>query len=434
MGSCLSKKKPNSTTPSAASEVPRVEEAVELIKEDVNLYYVSKKVIGTGNFSSVKLAKRINGDSSIKYAIKFCPKRKLNNDLTLLKREIAVLQKADHPNITKCFEVFEDPLNINIVMEHCKGGEYFDRIAKKVKMTEAEAAWVLFRVFHAISHIHALGYCHRDLKPENFLFETDRPSSEIKVADFGLAVNISSGQPMQSVVGTPNYLAPEIIRENYGVEVDNWSLGVILFVTLSGKTPFSGSTQEETFKQIMKGSVNLSTPEWRSISADAKDLVKRLLNVDAKRRMTAAEALSHRWFQTNVDLLAMEHDMQFAERLLAFRPANLFKLEGLKLLVKQVPSNSIQPLTNSYRILDTDFSGCITPPKLVAGLERVGKQVSIEDAQRKEYIGLVSSLDQARRGYFCYTQFLMAAADTSLLTSRPYLWTSFKHFDRVRTT
>lgn len=435
MGSCFSNKKAISLQPSSAaspSEQPRgtVEDDVFMIKEDMNVYYSSKKVIGTGNFSTVKLAKRINGDPSIKYAIKICPKKKLNNDLTLLKREIAILQKADHPNITKVFEVYEDSLNINIVMEHCRGGEFYDKIAKKVKMTEAEAAWVLFKIFHAMSHVHALGYCHRDLKPENFLYETDKANSEIKVADFGLAVNVSNGQPMQSVVGTPNYLAPEIIRKNYGIEVDNWSLGVIVYITLSGKAPFAGATQEDTFKQIMKGSVPMSSPEWKNVSADAKDLVKKLLNLDAKRRITAAESLSHRWFQTNVNLLQMEYDMQFADRLLAFRPPDMFKYEALKLVVAQVPSNSIQPLINSYRILDTDFSGCITPVKLVAGLEKVGKVVPLEVCERKGYLGIVSSLDQERRGYFCYSQFLMCSADDSILTSRPYLWTAFKQFDR----
>jgi calcium-dependent protein kinase len=390
MGGCVSTKQVIKTQPNSAAspaEVPRgvVEEHVDLIKEDVNLYYAAKKVIGTGNFSSVKLAKRINGDPSIKYAIKICPKKKLNNDLTLLKRELAILQKADHPNITKCFEVYEDPLNINIVMEHCKGGEYYDRISRKVRMTEVDAALVLFKIFHAMSHVHALGYCHRDLKPENFLYETDKANSEIKVADFGLAINVSNGQPITSMVGTPHYLAPEIIRNSYGVEVDNWSLGVIVYVTLSGKAPFSGANQEEIYKQIMKGAVQMSSPEWKNISGDAKDLIKRLLNIDAKRRMTAAEALSHRWFQTNVNLLQLEYDMQFADRLLALKPPNRFKYEALKLVVKQVPSNSIQPLINSYRIIDTDFSGCITPPKLVEGLSRVGKAVPLDVAESKDY-------------------------------------------------
>ena len=181
-------------------------------------------------------------------------------------------------------------------MEHCAGGELYDRLEKKGKFSEKEAADVMYKLLDAIHHMHNSNISHRDLKPENCLFETKKENSEIKIVDFGLATRFTFDKGMSSVVGTPYYVAPEIINGNYGPECDLWSLGVILYTLLAGYHPFRGDNRNEIFKNVLKGKYSLKEKEFNSVSLEAKELIKKLLNRDAKKRIKAHEALQDPWF------------------------------------------------------------------------------------------------------------------------------------------
>jgi calcium-dependent protein kinase len=181
-------------------------------------------------------------------------------------------------------------------MEFCSGGELYDRLEKKGKFSEREAANVMFKLFDAIRHMHRLNISHRDLKPENCLFDTKKENAEIKIVDFGLATRFSSEKGMSSVVGTPYYVAPEIINGNYGPECDLWSLGVILHTLLVGYPPFRGDNRNEIFKKVLKGRYSLKEKEFESVSIQAKELIKKLLTREAKKRISAEEALIDPWF------------------------------------------------------------------------------------------------------------------------------------------
>ena len=155
------------------------------------------------------------------------------------QEEIAILSKLDHPNILKLYEVYEDPKRYYIVTELCKGGELFDEITKKVVFTEVEAADLLKQILLAVAYFHDMGIVHRDIKPENVLIDREQDNC-LKIIDFGTSVIKSDEETLQSTQGTSYYIAPEVLKKSYNEKCDIWSVGVIMYIMLSGKPPFDG--------------------------------------------------------------------------------------------------------------------------------------------------------------------------------------------------
>jgi calcium-dependent protein kinase len=162
-------------------------------------------------------------------------------------------QDLKHPNIISLVDVFEEARYLHIVSELCTGGELFDRITAMGHYTEADAANVLSQILRAIAHCHQHNVCHRDLKPENILFATPDADSTLKVIDFGLSFVFHTGETMFDRVGTPFYIAPEVLRRSYGVECDMWSIGVIMYILLCGYPPFYGNSESEVLQRVKEG-------------------------------------------------------------------------------------------------------------------------------------------------------------------------------------
>jgi len=232
------------------------------------------------------------------FAIKVIKKSKLNNEeLAVVHDEVEIMHKVNHPNCVQLFEMFENSKKMYMVLELLTGGELFDRIVAKQSFSEKEAAEVIKHVTGAIAHIHKIGIVHRDLKPENLLYLNKDGDSPIKITDFGLAkFRPNNSVDMHTACGTPGYVAPEVLKnENYTKAVDLWSLGVILYILLCGFPPFYHQKTSELYKLIKKGEFDFPAPYWTDISDSAKDLVRRLLTVDPKTRITAEEVLQHPW-------------------------------------------------------------------------------------------------------------------------------------------
>lgn len=209
------------------------------------------KVIGYGKFGVVREAVELKKSGLGKIvAIKSIPKKKLRGDIGLFMRELQVLHELDHPSIIKLYETYEDEKYFHLVMELCEGGDLLERILEKGVFAEPEAAEIMKKLLLAVNHMHNSYVCHRDLKPENILYAGD----QIKVADFGISNKFGDSKEleMSSVVGTPHYVAPEVLSKRYGKECDLWSLGVILFVLLSGKMPFDGEDVKDVLDQIIR--------------------------------------------------------------------------------------------------------------------------------------------------------------------------------------
>lgn len=222
------------------------------------------------------------------------------------------MQLLDHPNVLKLYEYFEDAKNVYLITELCTGGELFDRIIKEEFFSERVAAKIFKQILQPLNYCHSQGIAHRDLKPENFLFETDDPDSDLKVIDFGLSkilknpqlqdglanqkANVKDLDRMNTRAGTPNYISPEVLAGNYGVECDLWSAGCILYILLCGYPPFYGDDDQQILEMVQRGKFDFDGEEWDEISKEAKDLIKKLI-CRPEKRLTAAEALQHKWFK-----------------------------------------------------------------------------------------------------------------------------------------
>jgi len=235
------------------------------------------------------------------YAIKFLEKD-LFEGFEQMKRETDIMKKLDHKNILKLYDIFEDDRHVYIVMELVEGSELFDKIIKKGYYSEKEAIFLIKQILEAVKYLHEHEIAHRDLKPENLLCSEVDGIDIIKIADFGLSKMFSGNEKLKTGCGTPGYVAPEILlQDTYDNKVDLWSIGVITYILLSGYSPFYSENEAGLFEKIMTAEYNFDDECWDEISLLAKDFIKKLLTKNPTTRLSANEALSHKWLSSNPD-------------------------------------------------------------------------------------------------------------------------------------
>jgi serine/threonine protein kinase len=270
-------------------------------------YHVDPQILGSGHEGSVREC--VNRATGCRFAVKSIRKSDPAVKPDCVSREVALLRNLSHQSIIRLVDVVEDASHVHLVTDLCQGRELFDRIVEKSSennvwpcFAEDAAARTMYQILSAVSHMHERGIVHRDLKPENILFETTDEDSPVKIIDFGLSRrhNEVVDRPMSSLVGSPYYVAPEVLRKRYDRSCDLWSVGVISYILLSGYPPFNGATNRETHESVLRGRYEFHTGDWKDISPEAMDFVRRLLQMDPRRRMTAHQALSHPWIVKHV--------------------------------------------------------------------------------------------------------------------------------------
>jgi len=255
--------------------------------------YEVLELIGTGHFAKVRKGrhKRSGELVAVKIITKPAPHK-----MKMLKAEVDIMTKLNHPNVVRLHKVVDTETKLYLVMELLTGGELFDRIVAKGHYTEGDAQTLTRTIVKTMHYLHSQGVAHRDLKPENILLATPAEDAAIKITDFGLSRLIDEATLMTTACGTPGYVAPEVItHEAYSTQIDMWSVGVIVYILLCGFPPFYGENDAQMFRKIRTANYKFLSPYWDNISADAKDFVAKLLMVDPNRRMTAQEALKHKW-------------------------------------------------------------------------------------------------------------------------------------------
>lgn len=272
------------------------------------VYSIGSK-LGTGGFAVVRKCKR-RSDGAV-FALKVINKKNLDkDDLVILESEVNIMRQIEHPNIVRLYDVFDSRSKMCLVLDILEGGELFDRIIEKGHFTEKDAATSFQQMCEALQYLHEQYIVHRDLKPENLLFATKANNSAIKLIDFGLAGSCKNGE-LKTPCGTPNYVAPEILRRNtYGTQADMWSIGVILYIILCGFPPFYDENDDlgRLYRKIKRAEYDMPSPYWDNISKNAKDLVKKLLQPDPKKRLTAKATLQHPWLKgASENALGAEH-------------------------------------------------------------------------------------------------------------------------------
>uniref|UniRef100_U5EQ26 non-specific serine/threonine protein kinase n=1 Tax=Corethrella appendiculata TaxID=1370023 RepID=U5EQ26_9DIPT len=262
--------------------------------------YTLGPIIGDGNFAVVlKLKDRVTG---VDYALKIIDKSKCSRKEHYLAAEIRVMKKIKHPYIIELIQDIETINNMYLVLELVSGGDLFDAITRVTRFSENQSRIMIKHLASAMAYMHALQIVHRDIKPENLLVELDNKGNVIllKLGDFGLACEVT--EPLLSVCGTPTYVAPEILLETgYGVKIDVWAAGIILYILLCGFPPFVSpdNQQEQLFDAILSGQFEFPEPYWDGIGDSVRDLINNMLQSDPELRFSSEDVLDHQWLITN---------------------------------------------------------------------------------------------------------------------------------------
>lgn len=391
-----------------------------------DFYNIDKKKLGEGSYGAV--SKCTNKATGVTRAVKSISKTQMKN-LERFKQEIAIMKICDHPNIVKLFESFEDHRNIYLVLELCTGGELFDRIIDAGHFTEVQAATVMQHMFRAIFYMHENKICHRDLKPENFLFTTKESidKSQLKVIDFGLACKFADGQVLTTKAGTPYYVAPQVLAGKYDKSADLWSLGVIMYVVLCGYPPFYGETDADVLAKVRLGNFSFNAADWKSVSEDAKNLIRLLLKMNPQDRCTAEQALGHVWVKEkapkskNVDL----KQSTLVDNLKGFRSQNRLKKAALHVIASQLGESQIKNLRDTFMALDENGDGLLTVNEMKEGLQKCGLKEIPPDLQQ-----IMEDVDSDGSGVIDYTEFLAATLDKRVYMAEDVCWQAFRIFDR----
>lgn len=265
--------------------------------------YVLGDQLGWGQFGIIRVCSdKLTGEV---FACKSIAKDRLVtlNDVRSVKLEIEIMTKlSGHPNVVNLKAVYEEQDYVHLVMELCAGGELFHKLEKKGSFKESDARAIFSQLMQVVVYCHDNGIVHRDLKPENILLATKSSSSPIKLADFGLATYIKPGESLRGTVGSPFYIAPEVLSGGYSQAADVWSAGVILYILLSGTPPFWGKTKSRIFESVRLADLRFPSDPWNHISNSAKDLIRGMLCTDPFRRLTARQVLDHSWIKDETPL------------------------------------------------------------------------------------------------------------------------------------
>ncbi|ERM93658.1 hypothetical protein AMTRI_Chr03g149540 [Amborella trichopoda] len=420
-------KKPNSAVmkriSSAGLQIDSVlQRKTEILKE----HYSLGRKLGQGQFGTTFLC--IEKATGKEYACKSIAKRKLTTeeDVEDVRREIQIMHHlAGHPNVISIKGAYEDAVAVHVVMELCAGGELFDRIIQRGHYSERKAADLARIIVSVVEACHSLGVMHRDLKPENFLFVDTNEESPLKTIDFGLSIFFKPGETFTDVVGSPYYVAPEVLRKHYGPEADVWSAGVIIYILLSGVPPFWAETEQGIFEQVLHGELDFSSEPWPGISESAKDLIKRMLMRNPKKRLTAHEVLCHPWVQDDGVAPDKPLDSAVLTRLKQFSAMNKLKKMALRVIAESLSEEEIAGLKEMFKMIDTDGSGSITFEELKAGLKRVGANLT-----ESEIHALMEAADIDNNGSIDYGEFIAATLHLNKAEREDHLFAAFSYFDK----
>uniref|UniRef100_A0A4W3H712 calcium/calmodulin-dependent protein kinase n=1 Tax=Callorhinchus milii TaxID=7868 RepID=A0A4W3H712_CALMI len=263
------------------------------------------------------------------YAAKIINTKKLSaRDHQKLEREARICRLLKHPNIVRLHDSISEEGFHYLIFDLVTGGELFEDIVAREYYSEADASQCIHQILESVNHIHQHDIVHRDLKPENLLLASKCKSAAVKLADFGLAIEVQGEQQAWfGFAGTPGYLSPEVLRKDpYGKPVDIWACGVILYILLVGYPPFWDEDQHKLYQQIKAGAYDFPSPEWDTVTPEAKNLINQMLTINPAKRITAPEALKHPWVCQRSTVASMMHRQETVECLRKFNARRKLKV------------------------------------------------------------------------------------------------------------
>ncbi|XP_071258533.1 calcium/calmodulin-dependent protein kinase (CaM kinase) II beta 1 isoform X14 [Salvelinus alpinus] len=294
--------------------------------------------LGKGAFSVVRRCVKLC--TGQEYAAKIINTKKLSaRDHQKLEREARICRLLKHSNIVRLHDSISEEGFHYLLFDLVTGGELFEDIVAREYYSEADASHCITQILDSVHHIHQHDIVHRDLKPENLLLASKCKNAAVKLADFGLAIEVQGDQQAWfGFAGTPGYLSPEVLRkEAYGKPVDIWACGVILYILLVGYPPFWDEDQHKLYQQIKAGAYDFPSPEWDTVTPEAKNLINQMLTINPAKRITAQEALKHPWVCQRSTVASMMHRQETVECLKKFNARR--KLKGAVLTAMLVSRN-----------------------------------------------------------------------------------------------
>jgi calcium-dependent protein kinase len=441
MGCCLSKKKvvPKSlqavlvhkTEESSSIYLSiRPEAFISLKQGDIHTQFQFTKLLGVGAYGRVHRV--VHRTTGLVRAVKTVRKERAAKDLIegpVYSNEIDILRVMNHPNVLKMHEFYEDSRSYHMVTELVTGGELFEVIVSSSQLSEQIAAHFFRQILSAVCYLHASGVVHRDLKPENLLLDAPSASATLKVIDFGSAAFYTPGQRFTKRHGTANYVAPEVLARNYDEMCDMWSCGVILYILLSGKPPFTGNNDTEILEVVKKAQYSFESALWRDVSNSAKHLISMLLQYNPRDRVTARQALDHEWLQVSLKETVSSRSLLLPgvlSSLRQFRVAQKLQHAVMTFIVTQTAvDKDSRELALTFQRLDCNGDGRISTEELLAEYQKLMGPVEAQE----EVAWIMQQVDIDHSGYIDYSEFIMATSKRDALVNRSNLEQCFKCFD-----
>ena len=394
-------------------------------KTKITQDYEFIKEIGSGAFSKVYKAR--HKTTKVVRCVKKLSKKDLTEDEKLkLVEEVSILRNQDHPNIVKVLEFYQNEKYFFIVTEFQEGGELFDRIMECQSFNEEMARNVMEQVLSAVLYLHKHGFIHRDLKPENIIFETKDPKSKIKVIDFGTSCQYEQGSKLKKKLGTPYYIAPEVLKRYYDEKCDVWSMGVIMYILLCGYPPFNGPNDKIIFNKVLDGKFQFPEEDWQSISKEAKDLIKKMLTYDPSKRLSVSDCLNMPWHKNKDSAQNTVLNTKILKNMQNFRAE--YKLQKAVLLyiisffdIKEEKDE----LLKTFKALDLDHDGQLTPDELLEGYSKMMDKVEAQNEVER----IFRTIDVNNTGAIDFTEFCLATINHKKLLTTEKLTAVFKMLD-----
>lgn len=389
-------------------------------------HYEEVKKLGSGSFAEVMLC--FHKPTKTNRAVKIIHKPGLSDTQRSednLLTEFDILRTLDHPNILKCYEVFEDPRYYYIATEYCPAGDLFTEVVKFKKFSESKVAAVMHELLSALVYCHSRGVIHRDLKPENILLLEKGEDFSIKVADFGSSTLLPKNRKTSGCYGSAYYLAPEVFTNQYDEKCDIWSAGIIMYILLTGKPPYPGRDSESIIKYMKTQPFIITPAKTQLMSSHAADLLKQLLTLNPSKRITAKQAMQHPWIKSRRERITADIEQALIS-LKTFHCQSKLQEAVRVFITSQITSyEDIRYFKQSFQKIDKDGDGKITKEELAA---QYSKMMSLDEASKvaKE---VIDKLDQDADGMIDYTEFLVSCTERQIIISLDHLEAAFQAFD-----
>ncbi|XP_049271676.1 calcium/calmodulin-dependent protein kinase type II delta chain isoform X44 [Rhipicephalus sanguineus] len=324
--------------------------------------YELKEELGKGAFSIVRRC--VQKSTGNEFAAKIINTKKLSSrDFQKLEREARICRKLNHPNIVRLHDSIQEEGYHYLIFDLVTGGELFEDIVAREYYSEADASHCIQQILESVNHCHQNNVVHRDLKPENLLLASKAKGAAVKLADFGLAIEVQGEQQAwYGFAGTPGYLSPEVLKKDpYGKPVDIWACGVILYILLVGYPPFWDEDQHRLYAQIKAGAYDYPSPEWDTVTPEAKNLINSMLTVNPAKRITAAEALKHPWICQRERVASTLHRQETVDCLKKFNARR--KLKGAILTTMLATRNFSSHVTTPNTAIRNNNGSALDPRK-----------------------------------------------------------------------